>query len=101
MPVAVIIVSCFFFLLSYIIYAEVLRENIYLSRTIEVQKNQQVVDTGLYAVVRHPMYSATVIMFLSIPLIKKVSGFFNFLLRKLFPSVIIKKIDEFYRGEYL
>ena len=50
-------------------YAEVMRENAFLSRTIEIQENQKVVDTGLYGVVRHPMYSATLLMFLSIPLI--------------------------------
>ena len=57
------------FILSYILYAEVLRENEYLSRTIEVQKGQKVIDTGLYGMVRHPMYLATVIMFLSMPLV--------------------------------
>ena len=57
------------FLLSYLMYAEVMRENAFLSRTIEIQENQKVVDTGLYGVVRHPMYSATLLMFLSIPLI--------------------------------
>lgn len=58
-----------FFILSYILYAEVLRENVFLSRTIEVQKEQKVIDTGLYGIVRHPMYLATVIMFLSMPLV--------------------------------
>ena len=57
------------FLFSYIIYAEVLRENAYLSRTIEVQEGQTVIDTGLYGIVRHPMYSATVLMFLAMPLV--------------------------------
>ena len=57
------------FLLSYLIYAEVMRENAFLSRTIEIQESQKVIDTGLYGIVRHPMYSATLIMFLSIPLI--------------------------------
>jgi protein-S-isoprenylcysteine O-methyltransferase Ste14 len=57
------------FLLGYALYAEVLRENTWLSRTIEVQERQQVVDTGLYGVVRHPMYAATVLLFLSMPLI--------------------------------
>lgn len=57
------------FLLSYVLYAEILRENTYLSRTIEVQENQKVIDTGLYGIVRHPMYSATVVLFLSIPLV--------------------------------
>jgi protein-S-isoprenylcysteine O-methyltransferase Ste14 len=57
------------FILSYILYAEVLRENEYLSRTIEVHEGQKVIDTGLYGIVRHPMYMATVIMFLSMPLV--------------------------------
>ena len=57
------------FLLAYIMYAEVLRENAYLSRTIEVQKGQKVIDTGLYGVVRHPMYSATILLFLSMPIV--------------------------------
>lgn len=57
------------FLLAYLMYAEVLRENTYLSRTVEVQQGQQVIDTGLYGIVRHPMYSATVLLFLSIPLV--------------------------------
>ena len=57
------------FLLAYLLYAEVLRENAFLSRTIEVQENQIVVDTGLYGIVRHPMYSATILLFLSMPLV--------------------------------
>ena len=57
------------FLLSYVMYAEVLRENVYLSRTIEVQENQKIIDTGLYGIVRHPMYSATILLFLSMPLV--------------------------------
>ena len=57
------------FLASYLLYAEVLRENTYLSRTIEVQENQKVIDTGLYGIVRHPMYMATTILFLAMPLV--------------------------------
>ena len=57
------------FLLAYALYAEVLRENVYLSRTVEVQENQRVVDTGLYAIVRHPMYMSTLLLFLSMPLV--------------------------------
>ena len=68
-PDAVVVAACALFLLSYILYAEVLRENEWLSRTIEVRENQQVVSSGLYGVVRHPMYMATVVMFLSMPLI--------------------------------
>ena len=57
------------FLLSYLLYAEVLRENTYLSRTIEVQENQKVIDTGLYEIVRHPMYMASTVLFLAMPLV--------------------------------
>jgi protein-S-isoprenylcysteine O-methyltransferase Ste14 len=69
MPDYVIWSGTVIFLLSYLMYAEVMRENAFLSRTIEIQENQKVIDTGLYGVVRHPMYSATLLMFLSIPLI--------------------------------
>ena len=62
-------VAAVLFLLSYLLYAEVLRENTYLSRTIEVQENQKVIDTGLYGIVRHPMYMATTILFLTMPLV--------------------------------
>ncbi|MBQ4100856.1 MAG: isoprenylcysteine carboxylmethyltransferase family protein, partial [Oscillospiraceae bacterium] len=69
LPKTVSIVASVLFLIAYILYAEVLRENTYLSRTIEVQDNQKVVDTGLYGIVRHPMYSVTLLLFLTIPLI--------------------------------
>lgn len=69
LPDCVIWIAVAMFLFSYLIYAEVIRENDFLSRTIEVQENQKVIDTGLYGIVRHPMYSATIILFLSIPLI--------------------------------
>ncbi|MBQ4548841.1 MAG: isoprenylcysteine carboxylmethyltransferase family protein [Bacteroidales bacterium] len=69
LPDCVIWISVAMFLLSYLMYAEVIRENAFLSRTVEVQENQRVIDTGLYGIVRHPMYSATIILFLSIPLI--------------------------------
>lgn len=68
-PPPVVSAAIPFFLIAYLLYGEVLRENAYLSRTIEVQEGQRVVDTGLYALVRHPMYAATLILFLSIPLI--------------------------------
>lgn len=69
LPISVSVVASVIFLLGYGMYAEVLRENAYLSRTIEVQEGQKVVDTGLYGVVRHPMYAATILMFLTMPLI--------------------------------
>ena len=65
-------------LLSYLMWAEVLRENTYLSRTIRVEENQKVVDTGLYGIVRHPMYSATIILFLSMPIV--LGSFASFLI---------------------
>ena len=69
LPMSVSIGAAVLFLIAYVMYAEVLRENAYLSRTIEVQENQKVVDTGLYGIVRHPMYSATLILFLAMPLV--------------------------------
>ena len=69
LPYAVSVTASVVFLIGYVLYAEVLRENAYLSRTIEVREGQKVVDTGLYSIVRHPMYAATLLMFLSIPLI--------------------------------
>ena len=78
------------FLLSYIMWAEVLRENTFLSRTIKVTENQKVIDTGLYGIVRHPMYSATLILFLSMPLVLgSLVSFFVFLL---YPILIIVRI---------
>lgn len=68
-PVWCSIAAAVVFLLGYGMYAEVLRENTYLSRTVEVQENQQIIDTGLYGIVRHPMYTATILMFVMIPLI--------------------------------
>jgi protein-S-isoprenylcysteine O-methyltransferase Ste14 len=68
-PTAVVAVAALLLLLSYALYAEVMRENAYLSRTIEVQKDQKVVDTGLYGIVRHPMYAVTIWLFLAIPIV--------------------------------
>ena len=78
------------FLLSYLLYAEVLRENTYLSRTVEVQENQTVVDTGLYGIVRHPMYGATVILFLSMPLV--LGSLISFAIFLMYPAIIAKRI---------
>ena len=68
-PNIIVIISSILFIIAYILYAEVLRENTYLSRTIEVQENQKVVDTGMYGIVRHPMYAVTILLFLTMPLI--------------------------------
>ena len=78
------------FLVSYALYAEVMRENAYLSRTIEVQEDQQVVDTGLYGIVRHPMYSTTVMLFLSMPLI--LGSIFSFAIMLLYLPIIARRI---------
>ena len=78
------------FVLSYILYAEVLRENEYLSRTIEVQEGQKVIDTGLYGIVRHPMYMATIIMFLSMPLM--LGSPISFIIMLGYIPVIAKRI---------
>ena len=82
--------ACAVFLLSYLLYAMVLRENAFLSRTIEIQENQHVVDTGLYALVRHPMYSATILLFLSMPLILRYAAALVIFLA--YPMIIAKRI---------
>ena len=78
------------FLACYLLYAEVLRENTYLSRTIEVQENQKVIDTGLYGIVRHPMYSATTLLFLSMPLV--LASPISFAIMLLYIPLIAKRI---------
>ena len=78
------------FLLSYVMYAEVMRENAYLSRTIKVQENQKVVDTGLYGIVRHPMYSATIFLFLSMPLV--LGSLPSFVVMLAYIPIIVKRI---------
>ena len=83
-------VSAVIFLLSYGLYAEVMRENTYLSRTIEVQENQKVVDTGLYGIVRHPMYMSTLFLFLSMPLV--LGSVISFLIMLLYIPIIAKRI---------
>lgn len=85
-------VAAALFLLAYILYAEVLRENAYLSRTIEVQENQIVVDTGLYGIVRHPMYAVTLLLFLSMPLV--LGSLLSFLCFLFYPVLIIKRLKD-------
>ena len=80
------------FLTSYLLYAEALRENTFLSRTIEVQENQKVIDTGLYGIVRHPMYMATTILFLAMPLV--LASPFSFLIMLGYIPVIAKRIKN-------
>lgn len=92
LPKAVVICSAIAFIIAYLLYAEVLRENTYLSRIIEVQKNQKVIDTGLYRIVRHPMYFATLLMFLSMPLV--LGSIFSFLIFLLYPIIIARRIKN-------
>ena len=92
LPQIVIIASSIIFLLSYIMYAEVLRENMYLSRTVEVSENQKVVDSGLYGLVRHPMYTSTIFLFLSMPLI--LGSLFSFVIMLIYPIIIFFRIKN-------
>ena len=80
------------FLVCYLLYAEVLRENTYLSRTIEVQENQKVIDTGLYGVVRHPMYMATTVLFLAMPLV--LASPISFAIMLLYIPLIARRIKN-------
>lgn len=100
LPNAVVFSSAGVFLLAYLLYAEVLRENTYLSRTIEVQENQRVIDTGLYGIVRHPMYSATLLLFLTIPIV--LGSIYSFIIFLAYPLIIAKRIkgeEEFLEKE--
>lgn len=90
LPKSIVVVASVLFLVAYILYAEVLRENTYLSRTIEVQENQKVIDTGLYGIVRHPMYSVTLLLFLSMPLV--LGSVYSFLIFLTYPFIIAKRI---------
>ena len=90
LPFGVSIAAALVFLAAYVLYAEVLRENTYLSRTVEVQENQKVIDTGLYGIVRHPMYMATVILFLAMPLV--LGSVLSFLVMLCYIPIIVKRI---------
>lgn len=92
LPKGVVILGTILFLASYILYAEVLRENTFLSRTIEVKENQKVIDTGLYSIVRHPMYSATLLLFLSMPIV--LGSIYSFLIFLFYPFIIAKRIKH-------
>lgn len=90
LPKGVVIAAAATFLFAYVLYAEVLRENTYLSRTIEVQEGQTVVDTGLYGIVRHPMYTVTLLLFLAMPLV--LGSVYAFLIFLAYPFIIAKRI---------
>lgn len=91
-PNIFVVIGSIIFLISYLLFAEVLRENAYLSRTIEVQENQKVVDTGLYAIVRHPMYFATLFLFLSMPFI--LNSPISFLIMLSYIPIIAKRMKN-------
>ena len=90
LPDGIVLSAAAAFLLGYVMYAEVMRENVWLSRIIEVHENQKVVDKGLYGVVRHPMYTSTLILFLSMPLI--LSSLWSFVIMLLYIPIIVKRI---------
>ncbi len=92
MPRAIVWIGVAIFLLAYCLFGEVLRENQYLSRVIEVQEGQTVVDTGLYGVVRHPMYTATVLLFLSMPLV--LNSLISFIIMLVYIPIIVKRIKN-------
>ena len=92
LPFIVNIVAAAVFIVAYIIYAEVLRENTYLSRTIKVVEGQKVVSTGLYGIVRHPMYFATIILFMSMPLV--LGSLVSFVVFLAYPIIIAKRIKN-------
>jgi len=91
-PKWLVLVAAVILLASYAMYAEVMRENAYLSRTVEVQENQKVVDTGLYGVIRHPMYTATIFLFLAIPLV--LGSWISFVIMLLYPAAIVARIGN-------
>jgi len=90
LPDWVVWIAASIFLFAYILYAEVLRENTYLSRTVEVQTDQKVIDTGLYGIVRHPMYMATTLLFLAMPLV--LASPFSFVIMLLYLPLIVRRI---------
>lgn len=91
-PMWLVVVAAVILLASYGMYAEVMRENAYLSRTVEVQENQKIIDTGLYGVIRHPMYTATIFLFLSIPLV--LGSWISFVIMLLYPIAIVARIGN-------
>ena len=92
LPSIIVMIASIVFVMAYIMYGEVLRENTYLSRTIEVQENQKVIDTGLYGIVRHPMYLATILLFLSMPLI--LGSMISFFIFLVYPLLIVKRLKN-------
>ena len=92
MPVWVVVTASVLFLIAYALYAEVMRENAYLSRTIKVEEGQTVVDTGLYGIVRHPMYMTTILLFLMIPLV--LGSWYALIAFAFYPAIIIVRLKD-------
>ena len=92
MPLPVTITASVLFLASYALYAEVMRENAYLSRTIKVEEGQKVVDTGLYGIVRHPMYMATILLFLMMPIV--LGSWYALIVFAFYPAIIIVRLKD-------
>lgn len=92
MSLPVTIIASVLFLTAYGLYAEVMRENAYLSRTIKVEEGQKVVDTGLYGIVRHPMYMATILLFLMIPMV--LGSWFALIVFAFYPAIIIVRLKD-------
>ena len=91
-PIWVVIIASVLFLIAYALYAEVMRENAYLSRTIKVEEGQTVVDTGMYGVVRHPMYAVTILLFLMIPLV--LGSWYALIAFAFYPAIIIVRLKD-------
>ena len=92
MPAWVVITASVLFLVAYALYAEVMRENAYLSRTIQVEEGQTVVDTGMYGIVRHPMYAVTILLFLMIPLV--LGSWYGLIAFAFYPAIIIVRLKD-------
>lgn len=92
MPDWVVIAASVLFLIAYALYAEVMRENAYLSRTIKVEEGQTVVDTGLYGIVRHPMYAVSILLFLMMPLV--LGSWYALIVFAFYPAVIVVRLTD-------
>ncbi len=92
LPDIVVYISSLIFIIFYILYAVILKQNSFLSRTIKVEKDQKVIDKGMYSILRHPMYSVTIVLFLTIPLI--LNSIYSFIIFLFYPLLIIKRINN-------
>lgn len=92
LPQSIVIIASILFLMAYAMYGEVLRENRYLARTVKVDENQKVIDSGLYGIVRHPMYTSTILLFLTIPLI--LGSIYSFIICLIYPIVLSFRIKN-------